>query len=440
MGADPPVQRGVQLPADPSGPLPALENGAAPGPVGLRRQPVDLDRPGVPGRRRRLLVHRPGQHPLHHLRLLPFQRAVAAPGRHGAPGGAAALQPRPPALEKVPGLAVGGGAGGHGAAHERRPAGAGSGGEHPVGRAAPDPAAGGLRPDRGLPPRGGPGPGAPVAHGGGQGPVRRLHRADPRGAPHQPPVHVLGGLPPLSSRGRHVQQDPAGSGGHHPVYRRLHRRGGPRGPAGDVPRAVRGRRIPGAHLLPDDAPDHPAPGAQDRHPAHGQHPHFGLQGHFPGGDHRLVRPAQDHAVRSVGSPVDGVFGRGVYLRLPGLFRLLLRHVQLQPAPGAGAAHGAVGSGGAGSTEQGARSGEQGARSTERGARSTERGAGSLERGAWSREQGAGSRERNPDGARLAFVGLAHICPLGRAFRMAACAVFTTGPQVHRRSRRAQRSQ
>jgi hypothetical protein len=79
-----------------------------------------------------------------------------------------------------------------------------------------------------------------------------------------------------------------------------------------------------------------APGVEDRDSAIGEHPHFSLQGHLPGGDHRPVRSAQDHQVGPGEPQLDGIFRRGLHFFGLDLFSLLLFHVQLQPPPGAGA--------------------------------------------------------------------------------------------------------
>ncbi len=64
--------------------------------------------------------------------------------------------------------------------------------------------------------------------------VDPLHRTHSRRAPDQPPLHVFHHLSPVPARRRHDQQDSAGTGGHHPFHRRLHRGGGPRRAAGNL--------------------------------------------------------------------------------------------------------------------------------------------------------------------------------------------------------------
>ena len=91
----------------------------------------------------------------------------------------------------------------------------------------------------------------------------------------------------------------------------------------------------GAQLLPGHALDHPAPGPENGHPAHGQYPDFRLQGYLPGGDHRSVRRPQDVADGPFRSEMDGLQSGGLYIRLHLLLPGLFFHGQLQPETGTG---------------------------------------------------------------------------------------------------------
>ena len=86
-----------------------------------------------------------------------------------------------------------------------------------------------------------------------QGPVRRLHRADPRRAADQPADHGLGHAAAVPALGHDHRQVPARPGGGDPVRRRLHRRDHPRRPAVAAQGPVRGGRRDGPQLRAEDA-------------------------------------------------------------------------------------------------------------------------------------------------------------------------------------------
>ncbi len=100
-----------------------------------------------------------------------------------------------------------------------------------------------------------------------QGPVRGLHRADPRRAADQPLDHGLGHAAAVPADRRHLRQVPARPGRRHPVRRRLHRRDHPRRPAVAAQGPVRGGRRDGPELRAEDRSDHPAAGAARGDPA-----------------------------------------------------------------------------------------------------------------------------------------------------------------------------
>ena len=108
-----------------------------------------------------------------------------------------------------------------------------------------------------------------------------------------------------------------------------------RGAAGDPAWPIRGGRIPRAGLRTEDAAHRAAPGPEDRDPTHGEHPHFGIQGHIPRGHHRPLRPPQDHA----GDPGQSGMARlqrgGLCFHFDSLLFGLLFHVQPEPTPGKG---------------------------------------------------------------------------------------------------------
>ena len=89
----------------------------------------------------------------------------------------------------------------------------------------------------------------------------------------------------------------------------------------------------GPVLLAEERPDHPAAGDPPRDPAAGEYLHRLLQGHQPGADHRHLRPADDGQDRDHRSRLAILQRRGLCLRRPDLFCVLLRHVALQPAAG-----------------------------------------------------------------------------------------------------------
>ena len=94
------------------------------------------------------------------------------------------------------------------------------------------------------------------------------------------------------------------------VLVRLHGGDRARRPAGDPARPVRGGVGARPRLLADDAPDHPAAGAEDRHPRHRQHVHRPLQGYDAGRLRGPLRPARDGA----GQPRRPELGDAVHRR------------------------------------------------------------------------------------------------------------------------------
>ena len=99
--------------------------------------------------------------------------------------------------------------------------------------ASPHPFAGCFRTDRSLPAGSFAGLGTPIQTAGHPMALCSVYRTDPRGAVDQPVVYVIGRFSPVSTRRGDHRQDPPGPGGHHSVYRRIHRRGGSRRAAGD---------------------------------------------------------------------------------------------------------------------------------------------------------------------------------------------------------------
>ena len=125
------------------------------------------------------------------------------------------------------------------------------------------------------------------------------------------------------------------------VLLRLHGGGRARRPAGDPARPVRGGVGARPRLLADDAPDHPAAGAEDRHPRHRQHASSASS---------RTRASSSSSASSTCSawcrlslddqnwatPVHA--GDRLRLRGVGLLDLLLRHVPLFAVHGAPAEH------------------------------------------------------------------------------------------------------
>ena len=124
--------------------------------------------------------------------------------------------------------------------------------DQPVGRHPGDDDPRHLRPGLRLPLRHPAGARPALQPAADQGPVRGLHRADPRRAADQPADHGLGHAAAVPAERRHHRQVPARPGRRHPVRRRLHRRDHPRRPAVAAQGPVRGGRRDGPQLRAED--------------------------------------------------------------------------------------------------------------------------------------------------------------------------------------------
>src|SRR5580704_16498362 len=162
-----------------------------------------------------------------------------------------------------------------------------------------------------------------------QGPVRGLHRADPRRAADQPPDHGLGHAAAVPAERRDHRQVPACPGRRHPVRRRLHRRDHQGRPAVAAQGPVRGGRCDGPQLRAEAPADHPAAGPAGGDPALDQHLHRLLQGHLAGADHRHLRLPQQRQPGALRPQLGRLPRRNLSVRRLHLFLLLFLDVALQ---------------------------------------------------------------------------------------------------------------
>ncbi|CAA9282437.1 MAG: ABC transporter, permease protein (cluster 3, basic aa/glutamine/opines), partial [uncultured Craurococcus sp.] len=309
--------------------------------LGLRQRGLvgaEQPDPGLPrpARRRRLLGGDHGEAPLHPLRHLSLRGALAA---------GALRRPLRRALRRLRHAAVlaeGAGAdlGRHPRRHRRADVGRRAGdalcAAGALGRPRHHPDPGDLRPGLRLPARHPRGARAAVEAAGDQGDLRDLCRADPRRAADLAALHGERDVPAFPPRGDEHRQAAARPDRHHPLRRRLPRRGGARRAAIPLEGSVRGGRCARPLLLAEDRLHHPAAGAAPGDPAAGEHLHRLLQGHLAGADHRHLRPADGGQDGDHRAGLAGLRHRGLPDRRRDLLHLLLRHEQVQPGPGGGA--------------------------------------------------------------------------------------------------------
>ena len=181
----------------------------------------------------------------------------------------------------------------------------------------------------------------PLQAAGLQDPLRRLHRARPRGAADLDPLHGLDHAAAVHAAGHDGRQIPPRARRRVAVLGRLHGRGGARWPPGDSARPVRGGVGARPWLLEIDVLHHPAAGAEARDPGDREQLHLALQGHLARlhrGHEGPARCGEDQERHRPRVAVGSDRHHRLRLRRPRLLAFLFLHVALLAVHGAPAQH------------------------------------------------------------------------------------------------------
>src|SRR5512136_2074682 len=177
------------------------------------------DRSGVQTGCRCLLVGRLHELSFSSLRVLSLRTAMATLPRDDDPFRPPLLQQEPEPLEKTFGLCLDHRAFHDGPPYERRALWTEAGGKHSMGWPAPHPPSCGFRAYRRIPFGGYPGAGATIQDAWCQSAVYSLYRVDPWRTLDQSPLYVRHHFPSLLAGRGYLQQNPQGTGSHHPFHR-----------------------------------------------------------------------------------------------------------------------------------------------------------------------------------------------------------------------------